>query len=129
MRLFLIPLLAATAGCAALPSKPVFATGSWGGLGVEMLIEGGLANVQFDCASGTIDSNLAAAGAFSAPGSYRAGQPGPVRVGQIFTSVRATYSGSIDKDRMTLSVRLEDGTLVGPFALTQNQPGQINRCL
>ena len=116
-------------GCAALPSKPVFLTGQWGGPGIEMLIEGGLANVQFDCASGTIDANLSAAGPFSATGTYRPGQGGPVRVGQIFVSKRATYSGSVTEDQMALAVQVEDGTNVGPFTLTRGAPGQLNRCL
>ena len=126
--LFLIPLLGSIAGCAAMPQKPTFLTGPWGGQGIEMLIEGGLATVQFDCASGSIDSNLAASGSFSAPGSYRAGQPGPVRVGQIFTSQRAVYAGTITGDQMTLTVQVEGGTALGPFTLTRATPGQLNRC-
>lgn len=119
----------AFSGCAALPSKPVFLTGQWGGPGISLLIEGGIAQVQFDCAAGTIDSNLSAGGAFSAPGTYRAGQAGPIRVGQIFSSQRATYSGSVADNSMTLSVRLEDGSSVGPFTLIRGDAGQIRRCL
>ena len=115
--------------CAALPSKPVFLTGQWGGPGIDLLIEGGIAHVQFDCAAGTIDSNLAAAGPFSAPGTYRPGQGGPVRVGQIFVSKRATYLGSVTEDQMTLAVKVEDDTPVGPFTLTRGATGQLNRCL
>ena len=131
MRLPLSLILAGVAlgGCAALPSKPVFLTGPWGGQGINLLIEGGIAQVQFDCAAGTIDSNLSASGVFSAPGTYRAGAAGPVRVGQIFTSQRATYSGSVAANTMTLSVRLEDGTALGPFTLTQGAEGQLQRCL
>ena len=127
-KLALLPLLAITASCAAMPNRPVFLTGQWGGQGAELLIEGGLATVRYDCAGGTIDSNLSAAGTFSAPGSYRAGQPGPVRVGQIFTSVKATYSGTVEKDKMVLTAKLEDGTVIGPHMLTQNRPGQLTSC-
>ena len=125
----LVPALAALAGCAAMPHKPVFLSGQWGGPGIDMMVEGGLANVQFDCASGTIDANLAAAGPFSATGTYRPGQGGPVRVGQIFVSKRATYSGTVTGDQMTLAMRVEDGTGLGPFTLTRGAPGQLNRCL
>ena len=112
-----------------MPNKPTYLLGQWGGQGVEMQIDGGLAAVEFDCASGTIDANLAAVGPFSATGTYRPGQGGPVRVGQIFVSKRATYAGSVTGDQMTLSVRVEDGTPVGPFTLTRGAPGQLNRCL
>jgi hypothetical protein len=127
-KLLLVPAFAMTAACAALPEKPVFLTGQWGGPGADLLIEGGLATIRYDCASGSIDSNLSAAGVFSAPGSYRAGQPGPIRVGQIFTSVRATYSGKVDQDVMTLTARLEDGTVIGPHSLTRGQAGQLAGC-
>ncbi|HET7708267.1 MAG TPA: hypothetical protein VFK50_01890 [Sphingomicrobium sp.] len=128
-QLLLLPALAAVAGCAALPDKPVFLTGGWGGPGIEILIEGGLATVQFDCASGSIDSNLSAAGSFSVPGSYRAGQGGPIRVGQIFTSQRATYAGTVTGDQMTIGVQVEGGPALGPYTLTRGAPGQLNRCL
>lgn len=128
-RFLLIPLAAVTAACAALPQKPAFLTGAWGGQGIEMLVEGGITSVAFDCAAGTVDSALPASGPFTAQGTYRPGQGGPVRVGQIFTSQRATYSGAVTEDQMTLAIRLEDGTLIGPFTLTRGTPGQINRCL
>ena len=121
--------MAMLAGCAALPSKPTFLSGQWGGPQVGLLLEGGIGTVEFDCASGSIDTNLAAAGAFSAVGTYRAGHGGPVRVGQIFTSQRATYSGSVTGDQMNLTVRLEDGATLGPFTLTRGAPGQLTRCL
>ena len=128
-RTILVAALASLAACASMPNKPVFLTGQWGGQGIDMLVEGGLAQVQFDCAAGTIDANMAATGAFSAPGTYRPGQGGPVRVGQIFISKRAVYSGTVTEDQMTLAVRVEDGTNVGPFSLTRGARGQIRRCL
>jgi hypothetical protein len=128
-RLGALAAVAILAACAAIPQKPVFLSGQWGGPHVDLLLEGGIGTVEFDCAGGTIDTNLAASGTFSAAGTYRAGQGGPVRVGQIFTSQRATYSGSVTGDQMTLSVRLEDGSTLGPFTLTRGAQGQLTRCL
>jgi hypothetical protein len=128
-RLGALAAVAILAGCAAIPQKPVFLSGQWGGPHVDLLLEGGIGTVEFDCAGGTIDTNLAASGTFTAAGTYRAGQGGPVRVGQIFTSQRATYSGSVAGDQMTLSIRLEDGSTLGPFSLTRGAPGQLTRCL
>ena len=126
----LIALVAAgLAGCAGVEQKSPFLTGLWGGPHVQLLLEGGIGTVDFDCAAGTIDKALAAGGPFSAEGSYRAGQPGPVRVGQVFTSQRATYVGEVTEKQMQLTVRLEDGTIVGPFTLTEGAPGQLTRCL
>ena len=127
-KLVLIAMAAMLAGCAAIPSKPVFLTGQWGGPGIEMLIEGGITTVQFDCAGGSIDTNMAATGPFFAVGTYRAGQLGPVRVGQIFTSQKATYAGTVTEETMTLSIRLEDGSMLGPYTLTRGTPGQLTPC-
>ena len=124
-----IPLLA-LAGCASMSQGPTSLSGQWGGPGINLVLEGGLGTVEYDCASGTIDQYISAApAAFSVSGTYRTGQAGPVRVGQIFTSQRATYSGNATKTDMTLLVKLEDGTELGPYTLKQGVPGQINKCL
>ena len=119
-----------TLGSSAM-AKPALLIGPWGGPHVGVLFQGGLAEVRFDCASGTIDVPVYPAkdGMFEARGTYREGAPGPVRVGQIFRSQPATYSGTVTKDAMTLSIALEDGTMIGPFSLTRGAPPQINRCL
>jgi hypothetical protein len=122
-------VLAFAAGAA--PAKSPNLSGGWAGPHAAIIFQGGLADIQFDCASGTIDVPVfpAKGGAFSARGTYRAGKPGPVRVGQIFRSEPANYSGKLDKDAMTLVVTLEDGTALGPFTLTQGAAPQLTRCL
>ena len=126
----LVPFaLFALAGCSAMGQGPTTLAGTWGGPGIGLTLEGGLGTVEYDCASGTIDQPIPSAdGPFKVTGTHRTGQPGPVRVGQIFTSQQATYSGTSMKADMTLSVKLEDGTELGPFKLTQGAPPQINRC-
>lgn len=126
--LALLPLLMLT-GCMAFDQGPMALKGSFGGphIGVEM--EGGLAAVQFDCATGTIDQPIISDGPYSAPGTYRPGLAGPVRVGQVFTEKRATYAGVATKTDLTMTVTVEDGEVLGPFALTLGAPAQITRCL
>jgi hypothetical protein len=104
--------------------------GRWGGPHAAIAFNVGLAEVQFDCASGSIDVPVFPAkdGSFEAKGIYREGAPGPVRVGHIFRTQPATYSGTVTKEVMTLNVELEDGSLVGPFTLTQGAPAEIIRC-
>lgn len=112
-------------------AKTANLAGVWGGPHAGIAFQGGLADVRFDCASGTVDVPVYPAkdGAFEARGTYRQGAPGPVRVGQIFRSQPASYSGRVSKDAMTLNVMLEDGTMVGPFTLTRGAPPQLTRCL
>ena len=120
---------AMVAGCETIENKPTHVGGLWGGPHAGIIFRGGLAEVQFDCAAGTIDEPVRANGPFLVNGSYRAGASGPVRVGQIFRSQRAKYSGEVNKTVMTMTVMLEDNSTLGPFTLTEGQAPQITRCL
>lgn len=129
-----LPILGAAllvSGCATLDDKPAYLVGAWGGPHIGVSFEGALGSIEYDCASGTIDSIVLPAkdGKFTARGQHREGQGGPIRVGQIFRAQRATYSGEVHDQVMTLNVALEDGTSLGPFTLTQGAPPQITRCL
>ena len=126
------------AGCATPGNASDHLLGIWGGPHAGASFQGGLADLTFDCASGTIDDPIYPTqdGAFSAKGTYRTGAPGPVKVGQFFKSQDAVYSGQVAKAAakggprvMTLSVTLDDGTALGPFTLSEGTPPQITRCL
>lgn len=129
LRLALMLALGALGGCVAFDQGPMPLKGSWGGPHIALELEGGLGQVLFDCASGTIDQPIISGTRFSVPGTYRAGEGGPVRVGQIFVARRATYSGTATKTDIELTVTLEDGEVLGPFALRLGAPPQITRCL
>lgn len=125
------------AGCDTASGLPDHMVGMWGGPHVGAMFQGGLADVQFDCASATIDEPVypAAEGAFVVKGTYRTGAPGPIKVGQFFKSQEATFAGKVTKGAkgaprtMVLTIALEDGTPLGPFALTEGSPPQVTRCL
>jgi hypothetical protein len=118
-------------GCSTLDAKPAYLVGGWGGPHAGLAFNGGLGDVQFDCASGTIDNVVYPAkdGSFQAKGTYREGASGPVRVGQIFRVQPATYSGNVAEDVMTLNVTLDDGSTIGPFTLNLGAEPQLARCL
>jgi hypothetical protein len=124
-------------GCSTMQGQPERITGVWGGPHVGIDIQGGLADVQFDCGSGTIDDPLYPApdGSFSGKGTYRTGAMGPIKVGQFFKSQDAAFSGRVVKGAppkgtrvMTLNVALEDGTALGPFTLSEGAAPQLTRC-
>jgi hypothetical protein len=136
-RLWLAALAIGLAGCTTLQNGPDRIFGTWGGAHIGLDFEGGLADVRFDCASGTIDDPIypAADGSFSAKGTYRTGTAGPIKVGQFFKSQGALFAGRAPKRpakdgprTMTLSVALEDGTTLGPFTLSEGAPPQLTRC-
>ncbi|MCL6698550.1 hypothetical protein LZ496_07100 [Sphingomonas sp. NSE70-1] len=117
-------------GCTTTVDKPAYLIGTWGGpsAGIAFHVT---ADVLFDCASGSIDVPVYPAkdGSFLVKGTYREGSPGPVRVGQIFRSQTAIYSGTALEGVMTLNVELEDGTALGPYNLMLGAPAQLNRCV
>lgn len=111
--------------------------GVWGGQHMGVNFQGGLSDVQFDCASGTIDDAVYPArdGSFSVKGTYRTGPAGPVKVGQFFVSKDAVYSGQVTQGTtkkgprlMSLSVTFEDGSSLGPFTLTEGMHPQLTHC-
>jgi hypothetical protein len=116
-------------GCSTI-EEPEYMIGKWGGPHAVISFHVG-ADVEFDCASGSIDVPVYPAkdGTFEVKGTYREGSPGPIRVGQIFRSQSATYSGNALEGVMTLNVELEDGSRLGPFNLTLGAPPQLTRCL
>src|SRR5690242_3486390 len=61
--------------CTTTPGQPEHIFGVWGGAHAGAVFQGGLADVQFDCASGTIDDPVYPApdGSFSVKGTYRTG--------------------------------------------------------
>ena len=132
MKLWLIAGAALlVSACETLQQKPPNLVGLWGGPHAGIAFRGGLGEVQFDCAAGSVDAPIVAGadGAFSVPGTYREGSNGPIRVGQFFRSQRATYSGQVTKNVMTLSVALEDDEkTLGPFTLTEGMPPEVTRC-
>jgi len=136
-RLWLAAAVAALGGCSTIGPDSGRIFGTWGGPHAGISFQGGLADVSFDCASGTIDDPVFPAkdGSFSAKGTYRTGAPGPVKVGEFFKSQGAVFSGHVvpaatkgAPRTMTLSVGLEDETNLGPFTLTEGSPPQLTRC-
>jgi len=122
------------AGCSAISQatqKPPYVTGQWGGEHIGLTVEGGGARIEYDCAAGTIDDWILPGkdGRFRVEGRHIPGRGGPVRVGEIFRSYRATYTGTVTKDVMELSVTLEGGEMLGPFTLTRGAVPQLTRCL
>jgi hypothetical protein len=129
--------VALISGCNTIPGTPDHIVGLWGGAHAGLAFQGGLADAQFDCASGTIDEPVSPApdGSFSVKGTYRTGATGPIKVGQFFKSQDALFAGQVAKSAtknaprtMTLRVTFEDGTMLGPFTLTEGSPPLLTRC-
>src|SRR4029450_10162668 len=79
--------------------------GVWGGDHIRMVISRDGAQLEFDCATGTIDRPIVldAAGAFTAKGSYTPEHGGPRRDDQA-AAPGARYAGRVSAQTMTLTV-------------------------
>lgn len=91
-------------GAPSVHTAPSVATGTWGGdhIGLEVTDKG--AQVDFDCAHGSIDEPLTldSDGRFGAKGSYAPEGPGPQREDQSGQGRPARYAGRVqgfDDDR------------------------------
>ncbi len=126
-----LPMLAALSACASVPPARGPVTGEWGGthVGLKLSAAGGV--LDYDCAAGTIDEPiiLLADRSFHVVGTHTPGWGGPERSGEVRPSYRTRYSGSVRGDRMTLTGRVENGVLLGPFTLVRGAEPVIMRCL
>ena len=128
VRSILLPLL--LCACASVPAAGVPVTGSWGGTHVGLTLEATGGRLDYDCAAGTIQPVVPASdGRFAAEGTHTPAAGGPEIEGQVRPTHRVRFSGTVRGDRMTLQGRVENGVLLGPFALRRDAEPIIFRCL
>lgn len=105
--------------------------GTWGGQGIQLIVNAGGGSLEYDCAVGLILEPLVASagGSFEAGGTHtiqRGGPPDPARVPR---AAPARYSGRTDGTQMQLTVTLpETGAQLGPFTLGLGQQALLSRC-
>jgi hypothetical protein len=101
----------------------------WGGDHVKLEMTRTGAQVEFDCAHGTIEAPLKpdAKGAFRAKGTFTPERGGPVRDDAVPPKVKATYSGTIKGDAMTLKVAIE-GEDATEYTLVRGQEPNLMKC-
>ena len=124
----------AFAACSGFIYGPngILAVGSWGGLHIVLVLEESGGTLEYDCAHGTIEPGwtLTEDGEFSGVGEHIAERGGPVQEGEVLPARPAAYEGTLDGDRMQLTVTLTDSAqVVGRFDLRRGADGQIVRCL
>src|SRR5690348_818215 len=85
-------------------------TGSWGGQHISMTVGAKSATIEYDCANGVIDGPLVvdAGGHFNLRGTHHMERGGPVRADETSKGQPATYTGSIEGNKMTLTLKVED---------------------
>ena len=105
------------------------ATGVWGGPHIHIEVGEKSATIEYDCASGVIDGPLVvdSNGRFSWRGTHRMERGGPIRADEKPKEYPATYTGSIDGDKMTLTLKVS-GADEETFTLEKGKPGDLFKC-
>jgi hypothetical protein len=102
---------------------------TWGGDHVRMNVTGSGAELEFDCATGTITETMPETdGAFSLKGTFTPQRGGPSRDDNP-RAASATYSGTIERDTMSLHIVLErQNQEAGRYVLTRGHEGILRKC-
>lgn len=87
--------------------------------------------IEYDCASGSLSEPIipGSDGGFEVQGTHTPGHGGPAIEGEILPVYRVRFTGVVRGDRMTMTGRVENGVLLGPFTLRRGSESGIFRCL
>jgi len=130
VRTAIFGLMLALTACASAPPPRTAVVGQWGGTHVGLTLASSGGQIEYDCAAGTIGPVVPGAnGEFAAVGTHTPAAGGPEIEGQPRPTYATRYSGAVRGDRMTLSGRVENGVLLGPFVLRRGAEPTIFRCL
>jgi hypothetical protein len=103
-------------------------TATWGGDHVRMTVTASGAELDFDCAAGTITEIVPETdGPFSLKGTFTPQSSGHTRDGGSRTGA-ATYSGTIDGDTMTLRIVLSGQDQTASYVLVRGRQGNVRKC-
>ena len=115
--------------CAGTTEMQRIPAGVWGGEHIRIDVGAKSATIEYDCAHGviqgplTLDSN----GRFNLRGTHTPERGGPVRADDPDRSRPATYAGSINGDKMTLTLKLSN-TEEEMFTLQKGKEGELFKC-
>ena len=113
----------------AVPTKAV-PNGEWGGEHIRMEVNDSGADIEFDCAKGSISQRLEVdgKGRFEVQGIYMAQTPAAVGSGSTASGVKATYSGNLSGSSLRLEVFIEGREMARTFDLVQGDQGHLAKC-
>lgn len=116
---------------AAGQKKMIVPAGRWGAAHIRLIVTKDGAQINYDCAHGTIDTPMVTdrRGTFSLRGTHVKEHAGAIQLGETPDSHPARYTGRIDGQKMTLTVKLTDtDEEVGTFTLIRGGAGRIWKC-
>ena len=115
----------------AAPTKAV-PNGVWGGEHIRMEVNDSGADIEFDCARGSISQPLRLddKARFKVQGIYMAESPAPAAAdaGLSPSGVKATYVGTLSGSSLRLEVFIEGQDTPLTFDLVQGDQGHLTKC-
>ncbi len=110
--------------------------GVWGGEHIRMEVSNSGADLEFDCARGSISQRLQVddKGGFKVEGMYIAESPANAAVDGGFAGhsagrgVKATYSGTLSGSSLRLEVYVEGQDMPRTFTLVRADEGHLAKC-
>ena len=106
--------------------------GTWGGNHISMEVTEEGAQVEFDCAHGTVSEPLRVdnQGKFRASGTHFRESAGPQRADSEDKGVPVVYSGTTDGKTATFTItNSATDEVIGTFSLTLGKRSRIHKCL
>lgn len=122
-----LPVALLSGACGGREGLDGVPQGRWGGQGIALDVGPTGAAVELDCAHGaiTVPLRLEGDGSFRLAG-YHVHDVGPATDPE--QRQPATYFGSSDGLRLTLSVALEGGPTAGPLTALLDAPAHLRHC-
>ena len=122
-------ILLTISAAAGIQKMRRISTGLWGGQYISMKVSAKSATIEYDCATGVIDGPLVvdADGHFTLRGIHRTERGGPIRADESPKGQPATYTGSIEGNQMTLTLKIGDGE-PETFRLEKGKEGELVKC-
>ena len=108
-------------------------SGLWGGHHLSLTVNDAGAELEFDCATGSISAPLVLnrKGEFRVEGTYRHQSPAQTRAddsGRIDSGVEVTYVGKLNGDSLRIEVTLPGLEKPTVFYLIRDHDGALTRC-
>jgi hypothetical protein len=105
--------------------------GTWAGEHIHLEVNEHGAEVEYDCAHGSISQKIVldARGNFKVSGTHVPERGGPTRQGEEQDGSKAQFAGQVTGNKMTLKVTdKETGESLGEFILTYGQSPRLVKC-
>ncbi len=111
--------------------------GQWGGDQVRLTLDASGGRIEYDCGAGTIDTpvQLDAESRFSAKGKHedfssgKVAGSGPTNADAVPAVRGANYSGKVEGDQLSLTVRIDGDKVPRSFKLVRGKSVKLIRCL